>query len=60
MDKNLLEIKIPIEENLEDSLNIGIFDNEQLKRFVEIALFNPLSYAMYNSINENQRKCKIR
>ena len=58
MDKNILEIKIPIEENLEDSLNIGIFDNEQLKRFVEIALFNPLSYAMYNSINENQRKCK--
>ena len=58
MDKHILEIKIPIEDNLEDSLNIGIFDDEQLKRFVEIALFNPLSFSMYNSINDNQRRCK--
>ncbi len=58
MDKNTLEIKIPIEDNLEDCLNIGIFDDEQLKRFVESALFNPHSFSMYNSINENQRKCK--
>jgi len=58
MDKNTLEIKIPIEDNLEDCLNIGIFDDEQLKRFVESALFNPHSFSMYNSINDNQRKCK--
>ena len=58
MDKNILEIKIPIEDNLEDSLNIGIFDDEQLKRFVESALFNPHSFSMYNSINDNQRRCK--
>ena len=30
MDKNILEIKIPIEENLEDSLNIDIFDKPSM------------------------------
>ena len=29
-------MSVAIEDNLEDSLNIGIFDDEQLKRFVEL------------------------
>ena len=60
MDKELLEIILSIEENndLAESLNDGIFDNEQLKRFVELTKYKKTKHSLYNSINANQRKCK--
>ena len=60
MDKELLEIILSIEENndLVESLNDGIFDNEQLKRFVELTKYKKTKHSLYNSINANQRKCK--
>ena len=50
MDKEILEIILSIDENndLVESLNDGIFDNEQLKRFVELTKYKKTKHSLYN------------
>ena len=60
MDKEALEIILSIEENkdLLESVEDGIFDHEQLTRFVELTTDKTTKHSLYNSINANQRKSK--
>ena len=55
MDKEALEIILSIEENkdLLESVEDGIFDHEQLTRFVELTTDKTTKHSLYNSINAN-------